>query len=44
MKAFAALAVTVSAVTATLTACSTLPGTTVVVGATASSPRAGSTA
>jgi hypothetical protein len=42
MKAFAALAVTLSAVTALLTACSTLPSSTVVISATPSSPRAGS--
>jgi hypothetical protein len=43
MKAFTALAVALSAVTALLTACSTLPSSTVVISATASGPRAGST-
>ena len=42
MKAFAALAVALSAVTALLTACTTLPSSTVVITATASSPRTGS--
>src|SRR5580693_8489642 len=43
MKAFMAMAVALSAVTALLTACSTLPSSTVVISATASGPRAGST-
>jgi hypothetical protein len=43
MKAFMAMAVALSAVTALLTACSTLPSSTVVISATASGPRAAST-
>ena len=42
MKAFASLAVALSAVTALLTACTTPPSSTVVITATASSPRTGS--